>query len=461
MEIYYLIALVCVVSVLPVVLIMQRRAGNGAGGDKAAEQINRLTAECATHKANAENLRDQIEQQRTQYEERIKRQAERHKAELDAVCSRYETRIDGLEKAGMKQMAEQFGLLQVQLKATSETVLKSRGEELEKHNREQVSRIVDPLNRSLQDMKTALDNSKKEHKEVIDRLDQTIKDTTLNSKMLGEEARRLYNALTGEVKVQGNFGELKLRQLLEGMELKEGEQFDTQETLRDRYGSKLKGDDGRGMVPDFILHFPNNRHVVVDSKMSFTAFEGYMNETLPERKSELLKEHLDSVRKQVRLLARKDYTRYLPEGYNRLDFAIMYVPIEGALNLALANDPTLWRDAYNEGVLVLGPQTMYMNLRVLEMMWTQVRQVENQDKMIAAAQDIIERVQLFGERFLDVEKSLSDTADKMRQLKITTSAGGRSIITAAKKLVEAGAAQNNKKRSLDDFDRLFLDGEKA
>ena len=182
--------------------------------------------------------------------------------------------------------------------------------------------------------------------------------------------------MTGEVKVQGNFGELKLKQLLEDLELKEGEQFDTQETLRDKGGKGAKGDDGKGLIPDFILHFPNNRHVVVDSKMSLTDYERYMNaeDGTPE-KSEYLKAHIDSVRAQVKRLAKKEYTKYLPEGYNRLNFAIMYVPIEGALNLALLNDASLWREAYDEGVMILGPQTMYMNLRVLEMMWTQVRQL--------------------------------------------------------------------------------------
>lgn len=171
------------------------------------------------------------------------------------------------------------------------------------------------------------------------------------------------------LKVQGNFGELKLKQLLEDLELKEGEQFDTQETLRDKAGKQAKGDDGRGLVPDFILHFPNNRHVVVDSKMSLTDYERYMNaeDGTPE-KSEYLKAHVASVRAQVKRLARKEYTKYLPDGYNRLNFAIMYVPIEGALNLALLNDSTLWREAYDEGVMILGPQTMYMNLRVLEML---------------------------------------------------------------------------------------------
>ena len=355
----------------------------------------------------------------------------------------------------------QLDLLREQMKSTTETVLKARQQELGERNREQVSKIVDPLQKSLKDMQDALLLSKEQQKEAMARLDETIKLNMKQSASLGETADRLTRALTGEVKVQGNFGELKLKQLLEDLELKEGEQFDTQETLRDKAGRGMRGDDGRGMIPDFILHFPNNRHFVVDSKMSLTDYERYMNaeDGTPE-KSAYLKAHIESVRAQVKRLAKKEYTKYLPEGYNRLNFAIMYVPIEGALNLALLNDTTLWHEAYEQGVMILGPQTMYMNLRVLEMMWTQVRQLNNQQAMIDAANLVIERVQDFGMRFADVEASMNDTIKKINRLKITTAEGGPSIITAAKSLIKAGAKENKRKKSLCDMDdSLFIESD--
>ena len=355
----------------------------------------------------------------------------------------------------------QLDLLREQMKSTTETVLKARQEELGARNKEQVGKIVDPLQKSLKDMQEALMLSKEQQKEAMARLDETIKLNMKQSASLGETADRLTRALTGEVKVQGNFGELKLKQLLEDLELKEGEQFDTQETLSDKAGRGMRGDDGRGMIPDFILHFPNNRHFVVDSKMSLTDYERYMNaeDGTPE-KSAYLKAHIESVRAQVKRLAKKEYTKYLPEGYNRLNFAIMYVPIEGALNLALLNDTTLWHEAYEQGVMILGPQTMYMNLRVLEMMWTQVRQLNNQQAMIDAANLVIERVQDFGMRFADVEASMNDTIKKINRLKITTAEGGPSIITAAKSLIKAGAKENKRKKSLCDMDdSLFIESD--
>ena len=336
-----------------------------------------------------ESCDQQLLQTKASYDQQLQQTKEAHEGQLAALKAMNE-----------EQIKSQLNLIREQMQTTSEKVLKMRQEELGERNVEQVSKIIDPLQKSLKDMKEALDKTKEQQTEAMTRLDETIKISMQQSVAIGETADRLTRALTGEVKVQGNFGELKLKQLLEDLELKEGEQFDTQETLKDKGGKGLKGDDGKGLVPDFILHFPNNRHVVVDSKMSLTAYERYMNaEDGTHEKSEFLKSHIESVRAQVKRLAKKEYTRYLPEGYNRLNFAIMYVPIEGALNLALLNDASLWREAYDEGVMILGPQTMYMNLRVLEMMWTQVKQLENQQAMVDAANTVIDRVQDFGQRF--------------------------------------------------------------
>lgn len=382
-------------------------------------------------------------------------------AQLEQVKEGQQKQIEALREMNREQVESQMKLIREQMQTTSEEILKRRQDELGERNKEQVSKIIDPLTQSLKSMREAFDKSKEQQNEALTRLDATIKVNMEKSAALGETADRLTRALTGEVKVQGNFGELKLKQLLEDLELKEGEQFDTQETLRDKAGKQAKGDDGRGLIPDFILHFPNNRHVVVDSKMSLTDYERYMNaeDGTPE-KSEYLKAHVASVRAQVKRLARKEYTKYLPEGYNRLNFAIMYVPIEGALNLALLNDTTLWREAYDEGVMILGPQTMYMNLRVLEMMWTQVRQLKNQQAMIDAANIVVERVQDFGMRFMDVETSMNSTVEKMAKLKVSTAESGRSIITAAKSLLKAGAKENKKKKSLDEMDStVFIESD--
>ena len=443
----------------------------GSQGKKAYEEkIMTLTSERDVQKANAENAVRQQEVQKSFYEQQmadlnaslekqLQQAKEAHEGQIAALKEAHGQQIAALKQMTEEQVKSQLDLIREQMQTTSEKVLKQRQEELGVQNKEQVSKIIDPLQKSLKDMQEALDKTKEQQTEALARLDETIKINMQKSIAIGETADRLTRALTGEVKVQGNFGELKLKQLLEDLELKEGEQFDTQETLKDKGGKGLKGDDGKGLIPDFILHFPNNRHVVVDSKMSLTDYERYMNaEDGSPEKSEFMKAHIASVRAQVKRLAKKEYTKYLPDGYNRLNFAIMYVPIEGALNLALLNDATLWREAYDEGVMILGPQTMYMNLRVLEMMWTQVRQLSNQQAMMDAANSVIDRVQDFGMRFMDVESSMNDTLKKMTRLKITTADSGPSIITAARNLLKAGAKENKKKKSLTEMDdSVFLE----
>lgn len=406
-----------------------------------------------------ETFEKQLADFKASYETQIAELKTSHEKQLEQTKEGAEKQIEALKQMNREQIDSQIKLIKEQMQTTSEEVLKRRQEELGERNKEQVSKIIDPLQQSLKNMQEAFDKSKEQQNEALTRLDETIKINMQKSAELGETADRLTRALTGEVKVQGNFGELKLKQLLEDLELKEGEQFDTQETLRDKAGKTAKGEDGKGLIPDFILHFPNNRHVVVDSKMSLTDYERYMNaEDGTAEKSDYLKAHIASVRAQVKRLAKKEYTKYLPSGYNRLNFAIMYVPIEGALNLALLNDNSLWREAYDEGVLILGPQTMYMNLRVLEMMWTQVRQLQNQQDMMNAANTVIDRVQDFGIRFMEVESSMNDTVKKISKLKITTADSGPSIITAAKNLIKAGAKENKKKKSLNDMnDSLFIE----
>lgn len=406
-----------------------------------------------------ETFEKQLADFKVSYETQIAELKTSHEKQLKQTKEGAEKQIEALKQMNREQIDSQIKLIKEQMQTTSEEVLKRRQEELGERNKEQVSKIIDPLQQSLKNMQEAFDKSKEQQNEALTRLDETIKINMQKSTELGETADRLTRALTGEVKVQGNFGELKLKQLLEDLELKEGEQFDTQETLRDKAGKTAKGEDGKGLIPDFILHFPNNRHVVVDSKMSLTDYERYMNaEDGTTEKSDYLKAHIASVRAQVKRLSKKEYTKYLPSGYNRLNFAIMYVPIEGALNLALLNDNSLWREAYDEGVLILGPQTMYMNLRVLEMMWTQVRQLQNQQDMMNAANTVIDRVQDFGIRFMEVESSMNDTIKKISKLKITTADSGPSIITAAKNLIKAGAKENKKKKSLNDMnDSLFIE----
>lgn len=429
-----------------------RSAGQESRIDALSQEITSLTSARDVQQHKAEALQRQLEETKENAKRELEMQATRMQTSFDRQLQQLKDEssnlVEQFKDMSKKQTDNQLALIKEQIQTTSEKVLKARETELGERNAEQVSKIIDPLNTSLKMMREALDSSKKEHQETITRLDATIQANMKNSQNLGLTAERLTRALTGEVKVQGNFGELKLRQLLEDLGLKEGEQYTTQATLKDRFGKRVKDDEEKSLIPDFILHFPNNRDVIIDSKVNLTAYERYINEENQEEKSFRCREHIDAVRRQVDNLARKDYSRYLSTDFTKLNFVIMYMHNEGALNLALLNDNSLWRYAYDKGVLIMGPQTMYMNLRVLELMWTQSRQLTNQQTIMEAAEEIIGRMQTFAKRFKEVDESLRKTTNCFEEIKKSTADGGQSVITSARKLIKAGVKEDKKKVSI-------------
>lgn len=508
MEIYIIITVAGIIIMSALAFFIGKKSG-GAGDDgrvatleaQAAElqaritaheqtiaqqnaELRQLTAERDVQAANVQNAMRQLSDYKAdvaaQREAEAKRNAEAadeikrsHESQINEMTTSFdkqlaqakeahEKQIEALKEMNKKQVESQMNLIREQMQTTSENVLKKRQEELGEANKEQVSKIVNPLHDEIKRMEQLLTDTKEKNIEAYNRLDASIHANMKKYDELNDSAARLTRALTGEVKVQGNFGEMKLRQLLEDLGLKDGEQYSSQAHLRDKLGNLIKDDEGKGLIPDFILHFPNNRDVVVDSKMSFTAYERYVNTEDVAEQTQYLKEHLVSVRAQVERLAKKDYSKYLQEGYNKLNFVIMYIHTEGALNLAMLNDSSLWREAYDKGVLILGPQTMYMNLRILELMWTQVRQLSNQEEMIKAANTIVERTQDFAQRFGDVEMKMRQTTEAMSKLRTTTADGGQSIITAARSLLKAGARENKKKKTISESsDIVFIDSDES
>lgn len=416
----------------------------------AKEELERQTAVLKeSHEKQLAHLREEQMKQTTVLKESYDKQTamlkEAQDKQIAHLREEQQRQMEDFRATNKEQFDKQMKLLSEQMRTTSEQVLKAREEELGERNVEQVSKIVDPLRQSLKLMQEALNTSSKEHNETMTRLDATIQANMKNSRDLGETAERLTRALVGEVKVQGNFGELKLRQLLEDLGLKEGEQYSTQESLKDEFGASIKDDEEKGLIPDFVLHFPNNRDVIVDSKVNLKAYSQYIGKEGEENektRSQYCAEHIAAVRRQVDLLAKKDYTKYLKTGYSKLNFVIMYMHNEGALNLALMNDNGLWRYAYDRGVLILGPQTMYMNLRILELMWTQSRQLGNQKKIVETAEEIIKRTQIFAERFNEVEKQLHKTTTAMGEVKKSIATGGQSIMTSATKLIKLGVKED-------------------
>lgn len=404
-----------------------------------------------TAEARLEEVKTEAEQRLTEAKteggKRLEEQKVAYEKQLDEQQSMYEKRLEELKTQQREQLVEQMRLIKAEMNAASEKILKERAAELSTNNEQQLAHILNPLRENIQQMKEAVEKSDRAQTVTMERLDASIKENLKQAQEVGERADKLAQALTSENKTQGNFGELRLKQLLEEMGLEEGVQFEEQTTLRDEQGRTVHDEEeGHRLIPDVILHFPDRRDVIIDSKMSFTAFQDYFNAKSDEEREAALRRHLMSVRQHVNELSRKNYSRYVSEGRQRLDFVMMYVFSESALQLALSNDPTLWKEAYDKGVIIAGSQTLYIMLRVLEMTWKQVRQVENQQEIMKTANMIVERVQLFYERFLKVDEQLHKTGEAFEDLKRSTASSGQSITTAAAKLLKYGAQENPKRK---------------
>ena len=377
----------------------------------------------------------------------LQNETDQLRRQLSEQEKRHTSQIDELRQQQKEQLEQQSALIREQINNASEQILKKRAEELQRNNTEQLSTILTPLHERLQQMREAVEKSERGQSLAMERLDAVIKENLRQVHEVGERADKLAEALTSENKTQGDFGELRLRTLLINMGLEEGVQFEEQATMRDERGKTIyEEENGRRMMPDVILHFPDDRDVIIDSKMSLKAFEEYFNAESEEDKARALTRHIASVRSHVKELAHKNYSSYIRKGRQKLDFVLMYVYSESALQLALANDVTLWKEAYDQGVVISGSQNLYMILRVLEMTWRQVRQAENQEEIMKVADEVVNRVQMFYEHFLDVEDQLEKTRKAFDSLKTNTSPSGKSIITAASKLLDYGAKENPKRK---------------
>ena len=276
-----------------------------------------------------------------------------------------------------------------------ELVRQQMGEEL-KRNEERFKNMAQQL------MESSAQKLKAQNTEAMTGITQ-IQQMMQQTQQLGERAESLTNVLRRDNKVSGNMGEIILGDLLASQGLTEGIHYEVQARLRDELGRPLKNDEtGREMQPDVILHYPQGQDAIVDSKVSLVAYEKYVNAQTPEEKERYLQEHIRSVRSHVNELARKDYSKYIKNGRETVDFVIMFVPFESSLQLALANDPTLWREAFEKKVFVTGEQNLLGILHMIHIAWVQNQQAENQEKVFGLAEQLLDRLGDFVKRYNDL-----------------------------------------------------------
>ena len=394
-------------------------------------------------------------------EKQHKVQGQSYERQLAELKNNHAEQLKLAESRHSEDLEKQLALMREQMQNTANELLKRREEELKAANREQLGHILNPLNEQLRMMREAVDKNKLTQTETTSALKAQIEAMMRQSAEIGTKADRLANALTKENKTQGNFGEVRLIELLEGMGLEKGIHFDIQETLRNDAGQALLSDEGNRLIPDVILHFTDGRDAIIDSKMSLTAFERYVNAEDEEERQAALKEHIRSVRAHVDELSRKRYDKYIKKGRQGLDYVLMYMFSESALQLALCNDTSLWKYAFDRNVFITGSQNLYAVIRLTKESWVLVEQTRNQEEIMRCADNIVKRVQLFSQRFKRLGELIDDLQDKYKEVQTTTADSGQSIIVAARRLTMLGAKEDKGKstKALPDSELFVSDSE--
>ena len=400
-------------------------------------------AAVAALEADLKNARNNLEQAKMDAarhtQELISAMEKRHAESLTAMEQRHALAIE----AEHKRYQEALATMREQVQNSTNQILKERQAELQQSNSVSMKQIVDPLKESIAKMETAL----KENKSIQETSAETIKEkiaTLVNTTMkVSNSAERLSNALTAENKMQGNWGEQKIETLLHAIGLERGLEYDAQEYLRDASGNIIVSDEtSQRMQPDIIIHLDEKRDLIIDSKVSLNAFVDYTNAEDSEVRALALASHLKSVRNHVKELAKKNYASFVKAPRQSVDFVMMFVPVDAALQLALSSDATLWRDAMNQGVFIVGEQNLYAALRAVQVTWTTIKQNANNkaisetaEELLGRVGDLLERVQKVGKKLDEAQSAYEAVLDKANK--------GQSVLGSARKLVKLGAKSSS------------------
>jgi len=395
----------------------------------------------------------------SQYEEKLRHQQELSAAERQSAAEQF-----AAEKRALLQTAEErkiqheqtlaalekehqtrLAAMKEEFKNLSEKILEEKSGKLHNANKEQFETLLNPLKEKMVEFKNAVEASKNKGIELNSALVAQIKEMRSETVRIGNEAKELAKALKGGQKTQGDWGELILEEILERSGLQSGIHYEKQETLKDADGHTLQSDENKRMRPDVVVHYPDAKDVIIDSKVSLTAYADYMNAEDAAAKEEALTRHLRSVRAHVDELARKSYAAYLKKsGRDAVEFVVMFIPGEGPYHLAMIKEPTLWNEAFKQQVLMVSPANLMALLKIIHIAWTRDDQTKNQQKILETATQLLERLYQFYKEFDDIGQSIEklhvhyDAAAKKLKPGVRT----QSVVAAGEKLRQLGVKMN-------------------
>lgn len=409
-----------------------------------------LATEAANQQARADMLAQQLAQEQQQHAQQTDQLRNDQQRQLDHLHTELSRQLELQREQHQAQMEQQSKQFAAQLEAAqkavevvAQQVLEQKADKLKADNAEDIGHVTGPLQQAIGDMRKAMADNAKDAARDAATMRQIIEQMMDSNREIGQKAESLVNVLRRDNKVTGNMGEVILGDLLQSQGLVEGEQYEVQPRLRDAGGKAVRNDEtGSEMQPDVILHYPGGQDAIIDSKVSLVAYERYVNATTDEERARALKEHIDSVRRHVAELARKDYSKYVRKPREAVDFVIMFMPFESSLQLALANDHSLWREAFQKKVFVTSEQNLIAILHMIHVAWMQNRQAENQQKVFALAEqlidrlgDFIKRYRTLGERLSAADKAYGEAANKLLT-------GNQSVVKKGRELIALGAKEN-------------------
>lgn len=354
-----------------------------------------------------------------------------HKARLNAQQKKVEEQAEFIKTSG-QQLANQFSHI-------GQKILDEKGQKFTRLNQESLSNLVNPLKLQLTEFQQLINNNANRQTEQQATLTTEIKQIHKLNTLLSEQAENLTNALTAQSKAQGSWGELVLKRILETAGLVLGREFETERSFNQ---------DGRRFRPDVLIHLPDDKQLVIDAKVSLTAYERMVNATDEATQTSELNQHVSSLKNHIKQLADKNYADI--EDLNTLGFVVMFVPVEGALMTALQHDPGLLEQAYNKNVIPLSASGLLVTLRTVMRLWQFEKQNNN-------AQEIANRAGLLIDKFTGLVDNFKDIKDKLDQAQNAwgdannkLSDGKGNLIRQAHQLSELGAKHSKSLPKLDD-----------
>lgn len=312
------------------------------------EQLN---MDLSAKSKEAELIMQQMERVQKESQEHLEEQNREADIRIQELREQSAERIREQKELMNAQLQQQMQMMQEKMTNVTQQLLKSRSAELEENNSKAMEGVVNPLKEKLAELHLLVQTTRDKAQENTASVKEQIRNMLERAQEIGNEASRLTNALTHNTQFQGSMGEQVLGVILDNAGLRKGRDYEEQVTMKSDTGETIINEDtGQRMRPDVILHFPDQKDAIIDSKVSLTAYERFVNANDDTERDIALKQHLDSMRKHVDELAAKNYNKYLPKQHSSIDFVIMFVPFEGAFQAAMQSDPTLWTEALKKNV---------------------------------------------------------------------------------------------------------------